>query len=244
MPARDELRDDLERFLDGRPIHGRPVSRASGRTPGRSADRRWPCCWRSSRSWHAGCFGGVAAWIRSLERHNRQLSFRDRPRRPESSRGGKTGTDRPGSRAPGRPAPPCRRAFDARQEALEARQFELAQDILHEIEPELPRDHSAGFAWGFLWRSANREFTQLWGHESTVVQSLISADGTTLATADISGKILFWDAFTRAWLWTGRVPQLVEAEKSRRSRSTGSLTRWPIPCRRTARSGVCGSRHL
>ena len=68
----------------------------------------------------------------------------------------------------------------------------MAQDILHEIGSELAENDASGFAWGYLWRQATREFTQLWGHEARVHGPVISADGTTLATCDIAGKIFVW----------------------------------------------------
>ena len=77
--------------------------------------------------------------------------------------------------------------------ALDARQFELAQDILHDIRPEPDGYDPRGFAWRYLWRQAHREFSQLWGHEATVVCLAVSRDGRTLATGDLQGKALLWD---------------------------------------------------
>jgi WD40 repeat protein len=190
-----ELREDLERFLDNRPIHGRPVSRA---------ERAW--VWARRRPAVAsllvlvglltsGLLGGVAAWVRSLERHNRQLQFqiaRADAKAAEAARSYQIAQDRQHHADRHRYAASLRRA----REALDARQFELAQDILHEIGPELAGNVKAGFPWGFLWRRATRDFTQLWGHEATLQGLVISADGTTLVTYDLAGKILVWSLST------------------------------------------------
>ena len=186
-----ELCEDLERFLDDRPIHGRPMSRA---------ERAWD--WARRRPAVAsllvlvgllasGLLGGVAAWVRALEQHNRQLQFqitRADAKTAEAEKSYRIAQDRQHHADRHRYAASLRRA----REALDARQIELAQDILHEIGPDLAGHDSSGFAWGYLWRRANRDFTQFWGHEATLQRPVISADGTTLVTCDLGGKILVW----------------------------------------------------
>ena len=77
--------------------------------------------------------------------------------------------------------------------ALDARQFELAQDILHDVQAEPDSDDPRGFAWRYLWRGAHHDFSQLWGHEATVVGMSISRNGSALATWDLQDKVLLWD---------------------------------------------------
>ena len=50
-----------------------------------------------------------------------------------------------------------------------------------------------GFAWRYLWREANRDFSQLWGHRGRLLGGVVGPDGRSVATVDLSGKILIWD---------------------------------------------------
>ncbi len=170
----EALRDDLQRFLDNRPILGRPVS-----------------AWGRSRSWArrrpavaallgvivfmaCGFVGGIAAWISWLEWHNRQLEVhvaradqqtREAARQTGIAEGRRRLADRhhyaESLRLAGR--------------ALDERQIELAQDILHDIQPDPDGSDPRGFAWRYLWREANRDFSQLWGHRGRVCLEAWSA---------------------------------------------------------------------
>ena len=81
----------------------------------------------------------------------------------------------------------------AAPDGLDARQIELAQDILHDIQPEAGSHDHRDFAWHYLWRQAHREFSQLWGHGATVVGLAVARDGRMLTTWDVQGKVLLWD---------------------------------------------------
>ncbi len=187
-----ELRDDLERFQGGRPILGRPVS-----------------AWERIRSWArrrpgiaallalvvllaCGLVGGIGRWASWLEWHNRQLEIhiaRADQQAWEAAKQTRIAEERRRQADRHHYAESLRRA----RRALDARQFELGQDILHDIQPDADGYDLRGFAWRYLWRQANRHFTQLWGHESTVEGVAISRDGSTLATWDLQGKTLLWD---------------------------------------------------
>ena len=186
------LRDDLGRFLDGRPILGRPVS-AWGRA--RSWARRRPAVAALLGVivlLACGLVGGIASWISWLAWHNRQLEVqvaRADGQAREVARQTGIAEDRRRLSDRHRYAESLRRA----RQALNARQFELAQDILHDIQPESEGFDPRGFAWSFLWRQANREFSQLWGHEAGVETTGLSPDGKMLATRDLRGKTLLWD---------------------------------------------------
>jgi len=186
------MRDDLQRFLDNRPILGRPVS-----------------TWARARSWArrrpvvaalialvvlmaCGLAGGITAWISWLGWHNRQLEIliaradrqtREAENQHRIAEGQRRFADRH------RYSESLRRA----RQALDARQFELAQDILHDIQPEPAGIDPRGFAWRYLWGQANRAFSQLWGHESTIMDMAVSRNGKLLATRDLQGKLLLWD---------------------------------------------------
>jgi WD40 repeat protein len=187
----EALRDDLIRFLDGRPILGRPVS-PWVRTLG----------WARRRPAVAtllgvvvilacGLVAGIAAWASWLGWHNRQLEIqvaRGDAKAAEAEKARQVAQERQNLANRHRYAASIRRA----SEALDAHQIELAQDILHDLRPELAEHGTPDFAWGYLWRQATRDFTQLWGHAARVHSPVLSADGTTLATFDVAGKILVW----------------------------------------------------
>jgi eukaryotic-like serine/threonine-protein kinase len=179
------LLDDLHRFLDGRPIFGRPVS---------VIERVQGWMWRRPAIAAllglvvvliAGLVGGSAWWSARLSRQNRRLELQiaradDQTREADKQR-------RQADRH--RYAESLRRA----SQALDASQVELAQDILHDIRPDSVGVHTPGFAWRYLWREANREFSQLRGHEATVMEWAFAPDGTMLATRDRQGKLMIWD---------------------------------------------------
>ncbi len=185
------LHDDLERFLNGRPIVGRPVS-------------AWEqsCVWARQRPAVAallglvilllgGLVGGIAAWASWLEWHNLQLEIhiaRGDQKAREAEEQTRIAEERRRQANRHHYAESLRRA----RRALVDRQFELAQDILHDIQPEPDGFDPRGFAWRYLWRQAHREFSQLWGHEATVVGRSVARDGRTLVTWDLQGKALLW----------------------------------------------------
>ncbi len=185
------LGEDLARFLDGRPILGRPVS-AAARVFGWARRRPAVAALLTLVVMMAcGLVTGVALWASWLSWHNHQLEFqiaRADSKAAEAERASQIARHRQQQADRHRHAESLRRA----REALDARQIELAQDILHEIGPGLDQNDTPGFAWGYLWRQANREFTQLRGHDAILQGPVVSADGKTLVTVDLAGKILIW----------------------------------------------------
>ncbi len=186
------LRDDLRRFLDGRPIVGRPVS---------LRERAWR--WGRRRPavvaliamvvlLASGLFGGFAWWARSLEWHNRQLEL-------QVARADREAREARNQR---RLAEERRRLADRHnyaaslhraRRALDSREPGLAQDILHDLEPEPGAADTRGFAWHYLWRQSRRDFAQWWGHSADIVIMALSPDGRTLASGDAQGHLLIWD---------------------------------------------------
>jgi WD40 repeat protein len=151
-----------------------------------------------------GLLGGFAWWARWLEWHNRQLELQvaraDREAR-EARNQRRIAEERRRLSERHHYAEGLRRA----RQALDAHQWELAQDILHDLRPEPGADDLRGFAWQQLWRRAHREFSQLWGHSATVLNRAMSPDGRTFATRDQRGSILIWDRSPGMELDTPRV---------------------------------------
>ena len=178
------LGDDLARFVDGRPIQSRPVSR-----------------WERRRVWAqrrpavaallslvvllaSGLIGGIAWSSAGFAAKTHSLRFKspaqiDTQPTPRSANAWQSGTAMRN---------PC-----AARQALESRQVELAQDLLHDIPPEAGGVDFRGFAWRYLWRQAHREISQLWGHETSVAGVSVSPDCKTLVTRDSHGKAMIWD---------------------------------------------------
>jgi len=186
------LRDDLQRFLDGRPILGRPVS-AWERAQGCARRRPAVAALLGLVVFMAcGLIGGIAAWASWLRWHTRQLEIQvartDEQAREAAKHAGIAEDHR-------RLAERHHYAESLRlaRRSLDARQIELAQDILHDIQPEPGGHDPRGFAWRYLWRQAHREFSQLWGHEATVAGFAFSPEGKGLATHDLRGKVLVWN---------------------------------------------------
>jgi WD40 repeat protein len=186
------LRDDLRRFLEGRPIVGRPLS---------MPDRAWG--WARRRPGVSALLAlvvvlagvlavGLAGWVAWLERHRRELELhvaRADRNAEEARKQSRIAEDRRRLADRHHHAEGLRRA----REALDARQLELAQDILHDLRPAPDAEDPRGFAWRYLWRQAHREFSQLWGHEAIVRGWTATPDARTLATWDLHGKVLIWD---------------------------------------------------
>ena len=188
----EALRDDLQRFLDNRPILGRPVS-AWGRAL--SSARRRPAVAALLGViifMACGLVGGIAAWISWLAWHNQQLEVQvaraDRQAREAARQTSIAENHR-------RLADRHHYAESLRlaRRALDERQIELAQDILHDIQPGPDDSDPRGFAWRYLWRQAHRDFSQLWGHEAAVSDWAFSPNGKMLATQDLHGRGLIWD---------------------------------------------------
>ncbi len=77
--------------------------------------------------------------------------------------------------------------------AIENRQLERAQDILHDQVKNPGEDDPRDFAWNVLWDRATRQIAPLYGHERNVRALAMSPDGRTLASGDEVGMVRLWD---------------------------------------------------
>jgi eukaryotic-like serine/threonine-protein kinase len=182
------LRADLERFLAGQPIEGRPPSTWER---ARALARRRPgyaALLALAVIVALATVGGVATWTSWLQWHNRLLEAEvaraDRQTR-EAETQRQVAQERLLLAERHHRSESLRRA----REALDARQTDLAQDILHDIEPQAS-SRLRDFAWHYLWRQANRELARLWIHEGPIATSTLSLDGSTLASRDTRGTLL------------------------------------------------------
>ncbi len=223
-PSAAMLRDDLERYLQGKAIRARPAS-------------IWlrVAKWFRRRPLHAaalsllglivsGLVGGIVYRDILLKNHARELE-REVVRADANAQLARRHLQ----------------GFQLRQAkgALDARQFERAQDILAAIQADRDRSDSGqdpgdpGFPWYFLIRLARRELVVLSDRQNERVRAVaMSADGLTLATGDEDGSIRLRDpenGRVRATLVGHQLPihLLAFAPDGRRLISRGTHDREP-----------------
>jgi eukaryotic-like serine/threonine-protein kinase len=199
-PSAASLREDIERFLQGEPIHARPIS-----------VRLRAAKWVRRRPMHAGALllvtllasglvGGIVYRNVLLQSHTLRLEH-------EVAR----------ADASARLARRHLSAFQLRQakQALDANQVERAQDILSAMQVDRSssdggKDHEdQGFAWHYLRNAARRDIVVLSDRQAERVCILaLSRDGQTLATGDEDGTIRLRDPETGRVRMTLRGHQL------------------------------------
>jgi WD40 repeat protein len=80
------------------------------------------------------------------------------------------------------------------RQAVEARQFEVAQDLLDEIAPDPGAGDPGEFAWHYLRRLARREIVRLPEHDASIHGMSMSRDGRTIVTFHKDpSSIVLWD---------------------------------------------------
>ncbi len=193
------LRDDLERFLAGQPIAGRPPSaweQARGLARRRPA---YTAVLAMTVLMVLATLGAALTWTGWLQWHNRLLEAeveRADRQTQEARKQARIAGEQAALAESHLHAESLRRA----QQAMQAQQIELAQDILHDDENGSTGGFRRGFGWHYLWQLATREIRQLWGHQGRVQGSAVSPDGRFVASVDRSGNVFVWNRVEDAGL--------------------------------------------
>jgi WD40 repeat protein len=178
-PSAEALRDDLRRFLDGRPIAARPEWLAA---KGLRWLRRRPALFAAlvvAALAPLVLLGGMLAWNAALRDLNTAL-------RQEQER-----SDASAQRA-------LRHLYGAElreaADALAAGQPERAQELLALLAAKPGWERSREFTWRYVRDAARRPLVVLSGPEERITAIAASADGRRLATGDRDGTVRVRDA--------------------------------------------------
>ncbi|MDR3620743.1 MAG: protein kinase [Paludisphaera borealis] len=186
------LADDLECFLENRPIQARPAS---------IWDRawKWSCRRPAAAAFIVLAAVGLALGFAGLNRYNAALSAKNKElgealvqakNSEESALAQKQlADDRERQTRRHMATSQVRQA----QQAVDAEQLELADRLLDASALELGPPGARGFAWDYLSRRVNDELQVLKGHQASVEFLAASPDGRTLASGDDPGEIRLWD---------------------------------------------------
>jgi WD40 repeat protein/tRNA A-37 threonylcarbamoyl transferase component Bud32 len=194
-PTADALRNDLDRFLDGRPVSARPAPPL----------RR---CWARVRRHPSHAAVAVLAFALAVvsvtwqveesvesKQHNAALQkAQDAARRSDERARDQA------EQLAGREAAVGRLRSDS-QLQLAFRSFqegdiELALQQLDEAGADVGRTLHAGFAWRYINSLGRRRLTLLRGHTDSVYALAVSPDGRTLATGGLDQTLILWDLAT------------------------------------------------
>jgi WD40 repeat protein len=230
------LADDLERFLDGRPIRARPVA---------AWERGWRWVRRhpASASLVTAVVIAVAAGIGGLLWHDTRLGqvneklrlsvilAQDNAQEARSQKSRAETHERSlGRRLAGH-------QIFAAQQAVAARDFERALRMLDAAESEFGAAGNREFAWTFLRQFIRDRFEILGRHREEVNWIAASPDGHSIASGDETGEVSLWDLQTRACrtLGSGKsdfVSRLVFSPDGRAlaavTGASGEVTLWDV----------------
>jgi eukaryotic-like serine/threonine-protein kinase len=186
------LADDLERFLDSRPITARPVA---------AWERGWRWARRhpASASLAVGVVVAVAAGLGGLLWHDTRLGEINEKLRLtviEAEANAREALDQR-TRVEShqnllRRQLAGHQIFSA-QQAVKARDFERALRTLDAAEPELGNPGDRGFAFSYLRQTIRERIEVLNGHGAGVNWVAAAPDGHSIASGDELGEVRLWD---------------------------------------------------
>jgi eukaryotic-like serine/threonine-protein kinase len=189
------LADDLERFLDSRPIQARPIA---------AWERAWKWGRRRPALASLAMVMVLAAVVvpMGLYRHYSDLQSKNNELSSimALARQNEQKALEHESQAELLQRQVERRIGDYHlrqaQEAVDADNLELAGTLLDTAGPELGLPEARGFAWHYLRRQVQRRVTMLDGHGASVEALAASPDGQTLASGDADGSVRLWNLAT------------------------------------------------
>jgi WD40 repeat protein len=197
-PTADALADDLDRFLEDRPIQARRptiVERAS------KWSRRHAGIVTTGLIGLlvllAGTFAAGYVYIKELTRHNAELVNANKraDQRANDAMAARRLADRHFHAAQLRLV----------QQQIDAREYETAQDLLAYLTPRNGNEDLRGFAWCFLRSLARRELVCLPRVNYALTDLSLSRDETILAAAYSDGRAILWDAANEQALRTLKI---------------------------------------
>ena len=189
------LAEDLEAYLEGRPIKARPMAIWAR---GWKWARRHPAVAALATAislalvagicgllWHGAVLRDANHTIRGI---NERLTGANQQVREALDEKGRTMRQQ-------RRLLAVHRMLSAAR-AIADEKLELAQRLLEEAEPELGAGANPVFAWSYLRRCVRDRLEVLRGHSADLSCFACSPDGRTLASGDERGEIRLWDLDT------------------------------------------------
>jgi WD40 repeat protein/serine/threonine protein kinase len=199
------LAADLQSYLDGRPINARP---AAIWTRGWKWARRHPSSAALAAAIGMAIVAGLGGllWHHSvLQSANQRISGINDRLTDANEQLRKALEEKDATARELRRQMAVRQVFGA-QRAVAEKNFELAQRLLEDAEPELGSPPNPSFAWLYLRKFIQERVEVLRGHGETIFGLAASPDGNTLASSDGRGEVRVWDLATGRCRFTGARP--------------------------------------
>ena len=187
------LAEDLERFLDGRPILARPACRLGTRLEVGSPQPR------SGRAGNGHCTGNCRRpGGTALAPVRAPPGQRSAPSGCDASGGQRSGRTQPAessrrARAAG-PAPACGPPDLECAAGRFGPEFREGVKLLDAALAELGAPTDRGFAWSFLRRFVSDRFEVLPAQAGPITCLTVADDGRTIASGNERGEIWLWDS--------------------------------------------------